>query len=82
MYNKDILLEVEHLSKKFADSEPLKDINCSVNQGKVISIIGSSETDKSTFLRCINRLEKPSGGKIFFHGEEMTDNSAVTRRLR
>ena len=76
------LLEVKHLSKKFADSEPLKDINCTVCQGEVISIIGPSGTGKSTFLRCINRLEKPSGGKIFFHGEEITDNSAVIRRVR
>lgn len=76
------LLEVKHLSKKFADSEPLKDINCVVRQGEVISIIGPSGTGKSTFLRCINRLETPSGGQIFFHGEEMTDDSAVIRRMR
>ncbi len=82
MSNNDILLEVKHLSKKFADSEPLKDVNCSVRQGEVISIIGSSGTGKSTFLRCINRLEKPSGGQIFFHGEEISDNPAVIRHAR
>ena len=76
------LLEVEHLNKKFADSEPLKDINCSVRQGEIISIIGPSGTGKSTFLRCINRLEKPSGGKIFFHGKEINDNASVIRRVR
>lgn len=76
------LLEVEHLSKKFADSEPLKDINCKIRQGEIISIIGSSGTGKSTFLRCINRLEKPSGGKIFFHGEEIIDDPAIIRRVR
>lgn len=82
MSSNEPLLEVKHLSKKFPDSEPLKDINCVVRQGEIISIIGPSGTGKSTFLRCINRLEKPSGGQIFFHGEEMTDVPAVIRRMR
>lgn len=82
MSSNEILLEVKHLSKKFSDSEPLKDVNCSVRRGEVISIIGSSGTGKSTFLRCINRLENPSGGQIFFHGEEMTDDPSIIRRLR
>lgn len=82
MLNNENLLEVKNLSKKFADSEPLKDINCTVHQGEVISIIGPSGTGKSTFLRCINRLEKPTGGKIYFHGEEMTDSPEVIRKMR
>ena len=76
------LLEVRQLRKKFPGSEPLKDVNCTVRQGEVISIIGPSGTGKSTFLRCINRLERPSGGNIFFHGEEITDDPAVIRRMR
>lgn len=76
------LLEVKNLSKKFADVEPLKDINCTIHKGEVISIIGPSGTGKSTFLRCINRLEKPTGGKIYFHGEEMTDEPSVIRKMR
>ena len=82
MSDNEILLEVKNLNKKFADSEPLKDVNCFVRQGEVISIIGPSGTGKSTFLRCINRLEKPTGGKIFFHNIEITDNSAVIRQVR
>lgn len=82
MSDNEILLEVKNLSKKFADNEPLKDVNCSVHQGEVISVIGPSGTGKSTFLRCINRLEKPTGGKIFFHGKEITDNPAVIRQVR
>ena len=82
MSQSEILLEIQHLSKAFADSQPLKDINCVVRQGEVISIIGSSGTGKSTLLRCINRLEKPTGGKIFFHGEEMTDDPKTVRRMR
>ena len=65
MSSSEILLEVRHLSKKFADSEPLKDVNCSVRRGEVISIIGPSGTGKSTFLRCINRLEKPRRANFF-----------------
>ena len=82
MIETENLLEVKNLSKKFADSEPLKDINCIINKGEVISIIGPSGTGKSTFLRCINRLEKPTGGKIYFHGEEITDDPSVIRRIR
>lgn len=82
MPDTEYLLEVKNLNKKFADSEPLRDINCAISQGEVISIIGPSGTGKSTFLRCINRLEKPTGGKIYFHGEEMTDSPEVIRRMR
>ena len=82
MPNNENLLEINHLSKKFLDTQPLIDINCTVRQGEVISIIGPSGTGKSTLLRCINRLEKPTGGKIFFHGEEITDDPSVIRRIR
>lgn len=76
------LLEVKHLSKKFADSELLKDVNCEIHPGEVISIIGPSGTGKSTFLRCINRLEEPTSGNIFFHGEEITNDPAKIRQIR
>lgn len=76
------LLEVKHLRKKFSDSEPLKDINCEIHEGEVISVIGPSGTGKSTFLRCINRLEKPTSGQIFFRGEEITDEPDVICPLR
>ncbi len=82
MQSGEIILEVSHLSKKFADSEPLKDVNCKIRQGEIISIIGPSGTGKSTFLRCINRLEQPTGGKIYFHGEEITGEAANVRRMR
>lgn len=81
MSNKTILT-VKNLGKKFLDSEPLKDINCEIHQGEVISIIGPSGTGKSTFLRCINRLEKPTSGQIFFHGEELTDAKENIRLAR
>lgn len=67
----DSLFRIEHLEKSFGSHEVLTDINFSVNSGEIISIIGVSGTGKSTLLRCINRLEEPTGGKIFFHGEDI-----------
>ncbi|MBP5574407.1 MAG: amino acid ABC transporter ATP-binding protein [Bacilli bacterium] len=66
-------IEVKNLSKKFGDHEVLKDISLSVNQGEVVSIIGSSGSGKSTILRCINLLEEPTGGDIIVEGK-----SAIT----
>ena len=65
------VIEIEHLSKSFGTNEVLKDINFSVNKGEVVCIIGSSGSGKSTLLRCINLLEKPSGGKIIYNGENI-----------
>jgi putative lysine transport system ATP-binding protein len=68
------VIEIEHLSKSFGTNEVLKDINFSVTKGEVVCIIGSSGSGKSTLLRCINLLEKPSGGKIIYHGENILEN--------
>ncbi|MGN6712274.1 amino acid ABC transporter ATP-binding protein [Anaerocolumna jejuensis] len=70
----DNLIEVKHLSKSFGEHAVLKDIDFSVNKGEVICIIGSSGSGKSTLLRCINLLEKPSGGEIFYNGENILDD--------
>lgn len=64
------LIHVEHLHKEYADVSPLKDVNTVVHSGEVITIIGPSGTGKSTFLRCLNRLETPTGGKITVFGED------------
>ena len=58
------VVEIQHLSKSFGSNLILKDIDFSVNKGEVVCIIGISGSGKSTLLRCINLLEKPSGGKI------------------
>ena len=60
------ILEIKHLKKSYGSNEVLKDISLSVNKGEVISIIGSSGSGKSTFLRSINLLEEPSGGEILY----------------
>ena len=65
------IIEVRHLSKFFGDHEVLRDVDFSVHKGEVVSIIGSSGSGKSTLLRCINLLEKPTGGEILYHGESI-----------
>lgn len=65
------MLKVVDLHKKFGDLEVLKGINLEANTGDVISIIGSSGSGKSTFLRCLNFLESPQQGSVFFEGEEI-----------
>ena len=65
------ILQINHLSKSFGSNLVLKDIDFSVNQGDVISIIGASGSGKSTLLRCINLLETPSSGEILYHGKNV-----------
>ncbi|MFW5649339.1 MAG: amino acid ABC transporter ATP-binding protein [Candidatus Alkaliphilus sp. MAG34] len=67
------VIDIQHLSKSFGNNEVLKDINFSVKKGEVVCIIGSSGSGKSTLLRCINLLEKPNGGKIFYNGKNILD---------
>ncbi|WP_066499420.1 amino acid ABC transporter ATP-binding protein [Abyssisolibacter fermentans] len=68
------IIDIRHLSKSFGSHEVLRDIDFSVNKGEVISIIGSSGSGKSTLLRCINLLEKPSGGEIIYKGKNILDS--------
>ena len=68
------IIEVKHLSKSFGDHKVLRDIDFSVNKGDVVSIIGSSGSGKSTLLRCINLLEKPTGGEIIYNEENILDD--------
>ncbi|HHX95636.1 MAG TPA: amino acid ABC transporter ATP-binding protein [Clostridia bacterium] len=68
------LIEIQHLRKCFGSNEVLKDIDFSVAKGEVVCIIGSSGSGKSTLLRCINLLEKPTGGRIIYKGEDILDD--------
>ena len=67
------ILEINHLKKSFGANQVLKDISLTVHKGEVISIIGSSGSGKSTFLRSINLLEEPTGGEILFHGQNVLE---------
>ena len=79
------LISVSHLRKSFNGVAVLKDVNADVEKGEVISIIGPSGTGKSTFLRCLNRLETPDGGSILVGGVDVTapraDLAAVRRKM-
>ena len=67
-----MLIEVKDLHKRFGDLEVLKGITTQVRVGEVLTIIGPSGGGKSTFLRCLNLLETPTSGQIFFEGVEIT----------
>ncbi|MBW7573865.1 amino acid ABC transporter ATP-binding protein [Caproiciproducens sp. AGMB10547] len=70
------MLQVSHLSKSFGDHQVLKDIDFETCHGNVICIIGASGSGKSTLLRCINLLETPTSGQIFFHGKDITSKGS------
>lgn len=70
----ETVIEIQHLSKNFGENIVLKDIDFSVKKGEVVCIIGSSGSGKSTLLRCVNLLEKPSGGQIIYKGENILDD--------
>jgi polar amino acid transport system ATP-binding protein len=77
------MIRVEHLSKTFGgELTVLKDVNTEINRGEVISIIGPSGTGKSTFLRCLNLLEKPTGGKIWIDEQDILDPKSDVNALR
>ena len=67
------LLSVSHLSKSFGSHAVLRDVSFAVHPGDVTSIIGASGSGKSTLLRCLNLLERPSGGQVLFHGSDVLD---------
>ena len=73
MNTNDVLIKVDNLHKSFGEVEVLKGINAEIHKGDVIVVIGASGSGKSTFLRCLNKLEEPTGGKIFFEGTDITD---------
>ena len=79
------MISVRHLQKSFNGVAVLKDVNAEIEKGEVISIIGPSGTGKSTFLRCLNRLETPDGGSIVVGGVDVTspkaDLAAVRRKM-
>ena len=68
------LLEVQNITKRFGKLEVLKGIDFSLNQGEVLSIIGSSGSGKTTLLRCITQLEQATTGKMFVDGKEVFDS--------
>ena len=76
------LMHITHMKKSFGTFDVLRDINLDVHKGEVISIIGPSGTGKSTFLRCLNLLEHPTGGSILINGQDILSPDADVPMLR
>ena len=76
------IFEIRHLSKSFGSHEVLRDIDFSVEKGDVISIIGASGSGKSTLLRCINLLETPTAGEIWYNGQNVADRKVKAHEYR
>ncbi|MCR5122437.1 MAG: amino acid ABC transporter ATP-binding protein [Ruminococcus sp.] len=76
------MIKIEHLRKEYPNVTPLEDVNAEINKGDVISIIGPSGTGKSTLLRCLNQLEKPTSGTVTFDGEVITDSKCKMEHIR
>ncbi|MBP3627497.1 MAG: amino acid ABC transporter ATP-binding protein [Clostridia bacterium] len=73
MTTNETLIKVEALEKAFGEIEVLKGITTDIKKGEVVVVIGPSGSGKSTFLRTLNLLEEPTGGKIYFEGTDITD---------
>ena len=80
--SENAVIKLSHLEKAFGDNAVLRDINLEVSKGEVISVIGSSGSGKSTMLRCINLLEIPTGGEIFYEGMNIQDKSVSLTEYR
>ena len=76
------MIRIEHLTKEYANTTPLRDVSVEIHDGDVISVIGPSGTGKSTLLRCINLLEKPTAGSIWLDDTEITDPRCDISRVR
>ena len=70
------MIEVKDLQKSFGDLQVLKGITTTIEKGERVVVIGPSGGGKSTFLRCLNLLEEPTGGHVVFEGEDLTDPNA------
>ncbi|MBK5211359.1 MAG: amino acid ABC transporter ATP-binding protein [Coriobacteriia bacterium] len=76
------MVRINNLKKSFGDLEVLKDVSLEVDRGEVVTILGPSGSGKSTLLRCINLLEKPTGGEIWFENKLINDKSADVNEIR
>ena len=78
----EAILRVKGLNKYFGDQHILKSISTTINKGEVVAIMGPSGGGKSTFIRCINRIEEPTSGQIYFGDLEITGGDNNTSDIR
>lgn len=76
------MFQISHLVKEFNSVPAVNDVTTNIDRGEVVFIVGPSGSGKSTFLRCLNLLEIPTGGEIWFEGENITDPKCDINRLR
>ena len=80
--NGEVLIKVENLQKYFGENKVLDGISTEIHKGEVVAIIGPSGSGKSTFLRSLNLLEVPTGGRILFENVDITDPKVDINRHR
>ena len=76
------MVKIQGLKKNFGKLEVLKDINLTICKGEVVAVIGPSGSGKSTLIRCMNLLEEPTAGKIFFKDQELTQKGVKVHLIR
>ena len=82
MSDKEVLIRVENLEKSFGDHHVIKGISTTICRGDVVAVIGPSGCGKSTFLRSMNCLEDPTGGRVTFEGTNITDEDVDINLVR
>ena len=76
------MIELKHLRKEYPNAIPLRDVSVTINDGDIVSVIGPSGTGKSTLIRCINLLDKPTSGQIIVNGTDITAKGCNIREVR
>lgn len=76
------MIEIKNINKSFAGNHVLKNVSATINKGEKVVVIGPSGSGKSTFLRCMNFLEVPDSGSIFFDGKDITDKTCDINMVR
>ena len=78
----DVVVRIEDLHKSFGDLDVLRGVNLEVRRGEVVVILGPSGSGKSTLLRCVNLLETPTSGRVFFEDTEITGKKTDINKVR
>lgn len=80
--DKKPVIRIQNLKKTFGDNEVLKDVSLDVQKGEVVVVLGPSGSGKSTMLRCVNLLEQPTSGHIYFEDQDITAKGTDINKVR